>query len=253
MRVDPDYVQTHPGVAGLLVQHSVDVGIRPQRLKEIRTMGELLEPGVRELCRRHWDVPVSDNYSAWEAGIIALQCPESTDLHVQSESVLLEVLDSEGKPCRPGETGRVVVTVLHNFANPLIRYELGDVVEVGGTCACGRGLPVLKRVAGRVTDTFLLPNGEKVIPIVNSVAMLEITPVRQFQAIQTGPDDVEIRLVSRRKLTADEQQLLFDHFTKGCSWRFNYTIRYVDDIPINKSGKYEIYRSDVLPNQPAGL
>ena len=245
MKVDPHYVQTMPGVVELLVQHGLDTGRRPKRLREFRTMGELLESGVRQLCRDTWDISVTDNYSAWEAGIIALQCPECDDLHVQSETVLVEVLDENGTPCGQGESGRVVVTVLHNFANPIIRYEIGDVAEVGGPCSCGRGLPVLKRVVGRVQQRFILPDGRKVIPNINSVRLLEIAPLRKFQAIQTTPGDLEIRLMARRELTPDEEQRLFDHFTDECSWPFNYTLKYVDEIPRKDSGKYEVYRSEV--------
>jgi phenylacetate-coenzyme A ligase PaaK-like adenylate-forming protein len=61
----------------------------------------------------------------------------------------VEVLDEEGRPCAPGETGRVVATSLNNFAMPLIRYETGDTAEVGAPCPCGRGLPVLTRIMGR--------------------------------------------------------------------------------------------------------
>ena len=81
-------------------------------------------------------------YSCEEAGYIALQCPQAEHYHCQSESVLVEVLDDEGRPCTPGQVGKVVLTALHNFAMPLIRYENQDYAEVGPPCACGRGLPV---------------------------------------------------------------------------------------------------------------
>jgi phenylacetate-coenzyme A ligase PaaK-like adenylate-forming protein len=72
---------------------------------------------------------------------------------VQSESVLLEIVDDAGRACAPGRAGRVVVTSLHNFATPLIRYELGDLAEFGAPCACGRSLPVISRVLGRSRST----------------------------------------------------------------------------------------------------
>jgi phenylacetate-CoA ligase len=87
-------------------------------------------------------------YSANETGYLALQCPLSGHYHVQSETVLVEVLDEVGRACRPGETGAVVVTPLQNFAMPLLRYSLGDFAEVGSPCACGRHLPVLKEILG---------------------------------------------------------------------------------------------------------
>src|SRR6185295_14515719 len=99
-----------------------------------------------------WGVGVVDVYSSEECGQIALQCPEHEQYHVQSESVLVEVLDDEGRPCAPGTIGRVVLTTLQNFAMPLIRYDIGDFAEPGPACPCGRALPVLTRIVGRVRN-----------------------------------------------------------------------------------------------------
>src|SRR3546814_10844500 len=114
-------------------------GIAFPRLREVRTLSELLPPETRRLCRDVWGLKIADLYSTQEAGYLALQCPEHEHYHVQSEAVLLEVLDEEDRPCRPGEVGRVVVTPLTNFAMPMIRYAVGDLDEVGAPCPCGRG------------------------------------------------------------------------------------------------------------------
>ena len=103
--------------------------MRLPRLREVRTSGEALDPEVRGLCREAWGVPVIDMYSANEVGYIALQCPGTEHYHVMAEGLLVEVLDDAGRACRPGETGRVVVTTLHNFAMPLVRYVIGGLVE----------------------------------------------------------------------------------------------------------------------------
>jgi phenylacetate-CoA ligase len=152
-RCDPDYLLTYPSNLTALVPAMREAGLRLTRLREIVTMAELLPPETRTLVREAWGVPIRDTYSAKEVGYMALQCPEHEHLHVQSEVALVEVLDETGRPCTPGQIGRVIVTPLHNFAMPLIRYEIGDYSEVGPPCACGRGLPVLTRVrrlSGRV-------------------------------------------------------------------------------------------------------
>ncbi len=91
------------------------MGIKPGRLREVRTVNEVLSDELRGLCRDQWDVPVSDNYSCEEFGIMSVQCPHHPWGHVQSELVLIEVLDDEDQPCPPGKLGRVVVTALHKF------------------------------------------------------------------------------------------------------------------------------------------
>ncbi|MDP1717022.1 MAG: hypothetical protein Q8L40_03015, partial [Burkholderiales bacterium] len=139
---DPVYLLTSPPNALELARLSLATGVRPVNLREVRTFGETLPQDLRMTCRKAWGVPVTDIYSAEEAGAIALQCPEYEHYHVQEENLLVEILDEQGRPCRPGETGRVVITTLHNFAMPLVRYENGDYAEVGGPCPCGRGLMV---------------------------------------------------------------------------------------------------------------
>ncbi|MCK4705298.1 MAG: phenylacetate--CoA ligase family protein, partial [Gammaproteobacteria bacterium] len=144
-REAPDYLLTHPSVLQELALHCQREAIQFPFLKEVRTISESLPDGLRELCEKVWGVKLVDMYTSIELGYLAVQCPEHDHYHVQSEGVLIEVLDDNGKPCAPGQIGKVVVTNLHNFATPLIRYELGDYAEVGEPCPCGRGLPVLKR------------------------------------------------------------------------------------------------------------
>ena len=110
MKEDPEYFQVFPHVLVELIRLSRERGVRPNKLREVRTFTELLDTGVREICLEEWGVPVIDIYSANEIGTIAHQCPENTHLHVQAESVLVEVLDDDGNPCVPGRMGRVVIT-----------------------------------------------------------------------------------------------------------------------------------------------
>jgi phenylacetate-CoA ligase len=149
-RERPDYLISLPSNLLALARHCLELGAALPGLKQVMTVGEPVTAVLRDLVRQAWDVPLKDSYSCEEAGYLAMQCPEREVLHVQSENLLLEVVGDDGRPCGPGETGRVLVTSLHNFATPLIRYDLGDRAEVGAPCACGRGLPVIARVLGRV-------------------------------------------------------------------------------------------------------
>src|SRR4030095_14752537 len=117
---------TYPSNLRYLAAHCHAHGIAVPRLEHVTSFGEVLSDETREECRRAWDVPVIDCYSAQEVGPIALQCPSSEVYHVQSEATLVEVINDEGEPCRAGETGRVLLTPLNNYAMPLLRYEIGD-------------------------------------------------------------------------------------------------------------------------------
>ncbi|HEX7277461.1 MAG TPA: AMP-binding protein, partial [Acidimicrobiales bacterium] len=106
----PGYLLTYPSNVVALARHFSERGEALPGLLEVRTFGEVLEPRTRDACRAAWGVPLVDMYSSQEVGYIALQCPEHDHYHVQSENLLVEVVDDAGQPCRAGEVGRVVVT-----------------------------------------------------------------------------------------------------------------------------------------------
>ena len=245
IKEDPDYLQCRPYALGELIRRSRESGVKPGRLREVRTVNEVLSDELRGQCRETWDVPVSDNYSAEEFGILSVQCPDHPWFHVQSEMVLIEVLDDEDRPCPPGKLGRVVATALHNFATPLIRYELGDYGELGPACPCGRGLPVLKRIAGRERNLVVLPGGEKLFPILDADSVIFDLPVRQYQMIQKTLETIEMRLVVERTLKAEEAQRLSEYYCRSFGYPFRFTFVYVDKIARAAGGKFEAFRSEV--------
>ncbi len=120
-RQNPDYLLSHPSNILALAKRCLETGLHVPRLCQVRTFGETLMPDLREACLAAWGATLTDVYSAEEVGYIALQCPAHEHYHVQAESLLVEILDDAGRPCAPGEIGRVVLTTLHNFAMPLIR------------------------------------------------------------------------------------------------------------------------------------
>lgn len=245
LREDPDYLLTYPSNLLALLRHCAAAGMRPRRLREVGTFAEVLDPEVREVCREAWGVEVIDSYSAQETGYLALQCPQAAQYHVPSETVLLEVLDEAGAPCAPGECGRVVVTPLHNFATPLLRYAVGDHAQVGEPCACGRGLPVLSRILGRTRNTLVAPDGRRYWPQFGSRRLARIAPVRQHQFVQKDLHTIEARLVTERPLAAGEEEAVRELVRSRLPCPFEIAIRCVGEIPRSPSGKYEDFVSEV--------
>jgi len=204
----PSYLLTLPSKAQALAETGLADGVALPSLRGVRTYGEALGPEVRAMGREAWAVPVIDMYSAQEAGYIALQCPEHNHYHLQSEHLLVEALDEAGRACAPGETGRVVLSTLHNFATPLSRYEIMDYVEMGEPCPCGRGLPVIRRVLGRQRNLARTPDGRRFWPSFPAEAWMAVAPIRQIQLVQKSLQRIELRYVMPRKLDATEQEAL---------------------------------------------
>ncbi len=206
LRHQPAYLFTFPSYLQLLVAHFRE---SPRKLTSLRAAwvaSETVDEGLRKACQDVFGCRIVENYTSGETGYIALQCPQCAKLHVQSEVALVEVIDGEGRACKPGEIGRVVVTPLHAFAMPLLRYEIGDEAEVGEPCACGRGLPVLNRVVGRTQDYFVLRSGERRRVDVNHYRLSAIPAVMEFQLEQSDYDNLELKLVVARPLTPDERE-----------------------------------------------
>lgn len=242
---NPDYLLSHPTNLAALAQLSLTRGARLPRLREVRTSGEVVSPEVRELCRVAWNVGVSDMYSSNELGYIALQCPETGCYHVMAEGVVIEVLDDAGQPCKPGETGRIVATVLNNFATPLVRYEIGDFAEVGAPCACGRGLPVLLRIIGRVRNMLVLANGKRFWPGFGLRGLTGELRIRQHQLVQKTCELIEVRLVVEAPLDAMQEGRLRKQLLSKLPPEFRVNIVYRDAIPRSAGGKFEDFISEV--------
>ena len=179
-------------------------------------------------------------YSTEETGCIAFECAEHGRLHVQAEDVLVDVLDDAGRPCAAGAVGQVVVTPLHNFAMPLIRYAVGDLAEVGEGCACGRGLAVLRRVIGRIRGMVRLPDGAQFY--LNYQYMLEgFGSVIQFQIVRRAEEELEMKLVASRELSEGQAEELRRRVRERFKYPFAVTVTYVDEIPRGPGGKFQDY------------
>lgn len=243
---EPEYLLTYPSNLKALAEFFLENNLRLNRLKEVRALGETLGSNVRSLCRKVWDVQLVDMYTAQEVGYIALQCPKNENIyHIQAESLFVEVIDDEGNACKPGETGRVLVTSLHNFAMPLIRYEIGDYAETGRLCSCGRTLPVLNRIMGRRRNMLLLPDGKKSWPSFGMSMWVDTLPVKQFQFVQKSLDRIEARLVTGRRFSKEEERHFANILQKNLGHPFKINIVYLDTISRSKGGKFEDFLSEI--------
>jgi phenylacetate-CoA ligase len=241
---NPTYLLTYPTCLAALLDRFEQLGKRPTELVEVRTVGETLAPQLRERTQAVLGARVCDAYSAQEVGAIALQCPESDLYHVHAESVLIEVLNDAGAACAVGETGRVVVTDLHNFATPLLRYELRDYAEVGPACSCGRGLPTLRRVLGRERNMVQLPDGRRHWPLVGLHRYREAGEILQYQLVQHDLQQVEMRLVTRAPLGSEAEQRLIAIVRQALGHPFSIRLSYAQgELPRSPGGKFEEFVS----------
>lgn len=243
-RIAPSYLLSYPSNIEALSHHCLDYGISLPSIREFRSVSEVLRPEVREICRRAFGCKVTDIYSAEEVGYIALQSPDSEELLVQSETIFAEVVDQDGRPCAPGEVGRLVVTPLHAFAMPLLRYAIGDLARLGGPASCGRGLPVLAEVLGRERQMVRLPNGTMHYPNFRSFTA-GFDKIRQFQLVRKSETLLEMRMVARAPLDQAEANRMTLRIHERFKFPFEVTFIYMDVIPREPSGKFFDFKTEV--------
>lgn len=208
-KVDPDYLLSMPSnldFLGSLVQES---GQSLPKLRAIQAVGEPLSAEIRQHIETAFGVPVHNLYSTTETGYVASPCPLGHGLHVHAENVLAEVLDDDGRPCQPGQTGRLVITSLNNFVTPFLRYDILDEVTLSaGPCPCGRGLPLWTHVDGRRFPLLHLPGGRRKSVIGITMGIRKLGGVHQFQVIQRTVDHTILRVVPDKTWSPDHADRL---------------------------------------------
>lgn len=192
----PTVIATYPSAAVLLAEARMDGRLR-QSPHEVWTGGEDLSAAKREFVQRAFDCPVVNSYGASEFLSLASEC-EHGRLHLNSDWVILEPVDAQGRAAAPGEAGATtLLTNLANHVQPLIRYDLGDRVTVQArACRCGSCLPVIE-VQGRSEDTLHLgragSGSVSVLPLALSTKLEEDAGLFDFQLVQEGPCELLLR------------------------------------------------------------
>ena len=249
----PCYLLTYPSNLLALIDYCENQQKSLPKIIGIRTLGEVVPNQLREKCFDTFGLAIGDVYSCQEMGFIATQCPEPNtetnpalvNYHIQSENVYVEILNEQGKPCQPGEVGRVVLTTLNNFATPLIRYDIGDYAEVGHSCSCHRTLPVIKHIKGRARNMLTYPDGSKRWPFVGSSQYRAIADIRQFQLVQHDINNIEVRLVTDSPVTNEQEEKLNGVIQKALLHPFTLTFTYHENLSRSKGGKFEDFISHV--------
>ena len=207
---------------------------------------ELIDDSSREQIESIFEAPFYDQYSSVELERIAWQCKCKQGYHIDSDALVLEFVDKEGEEVSEGECGEVVCTSLFNYAMPFIRYAIGDMGRSSSdSCNCGRPFPLMKVMEGRKDSMILLPDGRVLAPRAFTIAMSSFRlydMIEQFRIIQQKKDVLEF-IIKTKKVNSDkvvferELTIHFAHMLKLNLDQIHIETRFVDDIPLDPSGK----------------
>jgi phenylacetate-coenzyme A ligase PaaK-like adenylate-forming protein len=236
----PAYVSAPGGRSYMLAELALR---RKQKLqlREIMTYGTTLTPAMREVIREAFGAKLTDGYSAEEAGYIAYQCPVHAHYHVHAETVIVEISGEDGHAVPRGEPGHVLITVLHSFAMPLIRYRVGDMAIASGQCDCGRTLPVLAQILGRELTTLKLPNGTMKQVVLVAREFSKYWPVRDFRVLMYEDGVADVLVVADQPVSKMAQDNIVRMVQNELGYPFPMSFKQVPAIDWGQSWKREAF------------
>ena len=233
--------------------------LRVHQPESIMTSAGTLLPETRALIETTFGTRVFNRYGSREVGDIACECEQHQGLHVSVPTHLVEILRPDGAPGRAGETGEIVVTCLTNLAMPMIRYRIGDIGSWSAErCACGCEWPMLREVAGRLTDVLVRRDGSVILPeyFIHLIGVvLNSGWIKKFQVIQEDYDFLRI-LVVPTELSANSAMRYSEEVASitekvrlalGSDCRIEF--EFVREIAPTASGKFSYVTSRVRREQ----
>ena len=241
----PQHIHGYASGLRCLAEALTERGITDVRPRVVCSGAEVLDAATRQTIQQGFGVPVIDLYGTIEFGNIAWECPSGAGYHINSDSVVVEFL-VDGRPAQPGERAELVCTSLFGYSMPFIRYSIGDVAApLSGTCSCGRDLPLMGPVDGRLADLIVLPSGRRVSPTALAVTLERIPGIRQYQVIQDTPAHIVVRIVPDEKFSSMTPAQIEMRCSRTVAEEARITVVTTESLPLEPSGKFRVIKTQV--------
>lgn len=235
----PLYIQAYPSTITILARYMKKNNIKKfESVKAILCGSENIYPAQRRLLEDVFDCRVFSWYGHSERVVLAGECEVDNGYHIFPEYGAFELVDKNGKTAN-GSKGYIVGTGLTNLAMPLIRYKTDDLAEYGNQkCGCGRSYEIIKNVAGRWIQEFILANNNRLIPITALNMHSDVFDnVEQFQFFQDQIGEVLLKIVKKPSFTEKDRMNILIELSKKMG-DIKFDIEYVDEIPRSPRGKH---------------
>ena len=210
---------------------------RPQ---SILSAAEALHETQRKVIEKAFGCPVYNTYGCREFMLIASECELRSGLHVSADHLRVELVALQSS-ARGEQIGEIAVTDLHNYGMPLLRYANGDLATLAdGSCACGRGLPMLKRVDGRKLDTLLTCDGHLLPGEYIVYAFLNVPSMKRYQVVQRELGALDITIVPDIGFGEAVMEQIRQEISKAVGASMAIRFHLAEDIPASASGKFRV-------------
>jgi phenylacetate-CoA ligase len=245
-RLCPRVITGYTSALELLARYIVESGTSfcPQGLRAVVSTAETLSPDQRTLMERAFGCPVFNRYGSREVGCIAHEC-ESHRLHINAENLYVEAV-RHGQLLSAGDLGELALTTLNNYGFPFIRYVIGDAGWLSDEpCSCGRGLPVLGEVTGRVHDILVAPDGRFLPGEFFPHLFKEVAGVERFQVIQKEHDRLLVRILPNDAYLSSDTDFILDQTRQVVGPEMRIEVEFVNELAPLPSGKFRFTVSEI--------
>jgi phenylacetate-CoA ligase len=237
----------YPSSVYLLCLHARKQGkdLRGMGTQVVFTTGEVLWPHQQDVITETLHCPVADGYGGRDSGFISHECPQG-GMHILSDAIIVEAVDSEGRPLPPGESGDLVVTDLYSHEVPFIRYSTGDRGALSAQqCRCGRALPLLEKLDGRAMEFFLAEDGRTIPGGSVFYSFYGIDGIDQFRVIQKAVGRFHIQIVAGKKYSPEHEPRIRTGLERRMRSPLEVTFEYLPSFPPERTGKFRCIVSEV--------
>lgn len=220
-----------------------DSCIGPLGIQAIISSAETLHDFQKDEIERYLGGAIFNRYGCREFGPIAVECEKHQGLHILTDRFVVELINTGNDGDAPRE---IVITDLHKFGMPFIRYRIGDLaIDSDGTCTCGRGFPLLKSIEGRTFDIVIGTNGNFVSGTFWTLLFRSIRGINMFQVHQRVKSALEISLKVEDEFDPENLNLLQKIIQEKCGKDMKIGFQLVPEIHSGKSGKHRFVTSNV--------
>jgi|APTNR8051073442_1049403.scaffolds.fasta_scaffold00177_23 phenylacetate-CoA ligase len=226
-----------------LARFILEAGIEAPPMKAVVTSSEKLTPAMREVFQKAYGCKTFDGWSGVEnCGLISES--EFGQLLISPDVGIIEIIDRDGLPVKPGQSGEVVCTGFLNFDQPLIRYKIGDYVTLAEnqTTQCGRSMPVIEEIVGRMEDVVVGKDGREMVRFHG--VFYNLSSVVEAQLVQQAVDVFLVNVVPVNKLSETDKALIMQRLQSQLG-PLKITFQELREIPRGSNGKFKAVISTI--------
>jgi phenylacetate-CoA ligase len=208
--------------------------------KSILTGAEQLHEFQRNIIEKAFNAPVYNTFGCREFMLIAAECQQEKQLHINIDHLVVEAVDEQNNPVND-ESGNLIITDLYNYGMPLIRYENGDKATLENKrCSCGNPLPIITTIDGRKLDIIKTNIGATIPGELFPHMFKEFSGIERFQVIQKELSSITIKLICNEQFSLENEESIIKEINKYSKGALAINIEKVDEIPLTKTGKHKV-------------